>query len=983
MTPERWQQVKEVLATALEMPSAERAAYLDRNCAGDALLRHELDALLLDEEKLSPEFLGDSALAEAAATILPQPANPWIGRRVGAYRVVEQIGAGGMGEVYRAVRADDQYQKETALKLVRTGFNSGFVIARFRNERQILATLDHPNIARLLDGGTTEEEIPYFVMELIEGQPITEYCEGHRLSIPERLALFLQACSAVQYAHQHLIIHRDIKPSNILVTAEGAPKLLDFGIAKILDVETATDLDRTETVFRVLTPAYASPEQIKGEPITTASDVYSLGVVLYELLTGCHPYRGDEITSQELARAVCEVDPEKPSAAVRRTKAQRDGSPSPAPPEVGSAGIAIPNKRLQGDLDNIVLMALRKEPERRYSSVEQFAEDIRRHLQSLPVIARRDTLGYRTAKFIARHRVKVTAGIAIVLTLVAGLAITLREASIARIQRRKAEQRFQDVRALANSLIFDVHDSIADLPGATPARKLIVEKALQYLDGLARESQDDPGLQRELAEAYKRIGDVQGYEFSANLGDNQAALKSYEKALAIRKALWSSDSSEADSLQLAQSYRLVSVTQLFSNNLSDALNNIQQAVVLMESSVELHPPQGDALRELITDYQSAANILAPGSMSSLGDSLAASGYRRKQLEAAQRFANLDPTDEGGQGTLAVAIAEMGDQLWQSGERLSPLQYYSKARPILTGLSEHSHRQARALYLLEQVCVRIATVELSNGDTAQSLRVAREASEIASKLSLSDPADAQASEALADTYVLLTDLESRRGDAASATLHLNKAMSLMEQVMRKNPTDTENLGSQAELYVVAGDLASRSGDNQKALQLYEEAIALLSRVQSENPRNVGARERLAATYNKVGRAQMKLRSFDAAVATLDRARVLADPATAAARQNAQALYTIADSYSLLGEIEAGSGSDATLDKKTRLQHWQSAVSCYQQSLATWAGVKEPGLVSPDLFDALPPALVTRQLTRANAALARLTSAKSSGSATAHP
>ena len=290
MTPEDWQKVKDVLADALQVDPGQRDAFLARSCGGDEAVRHEVELLLEHEGDLSPHFLDEKTFAEAAAKVLPPEDNPWLGRRFGAYKTIEQIGAGGMGEVYRAFRADDEYRKEVALKVVRAGQDSDFIFSRFKNERQILATLDHPNIARLLDGGTTESGTPYLVMELIEGRPIGEYCDAHELSIRDRSALFMQVCAAVQYAHQRLIIHRDIKPGNILVTAQGVPKLLDFGIAKILDVEgQPVQANSTLTMFRLLTPQYASPEQVRGEPITTASDVYSLGVVLYELLTGQSP----------------------------------------------------------------------------------------------------------------------------------------------------------------------------------------------------------------------------------------------------------------------------------------------------------------------------------------------------------------------------------------------------------------------------------------------------------------------------------------------------------------------------------------------------------------------------------------------------------------------------------------------------------------------------------------------------------------------
>jgi serine/threonine protein kinase len=308
MNPERWQQVRDVLDKAIALPDHDRRVFLDSACSSDPELRAEVESLLQSHLAASTEFLNQ--LPEAVKASATEP-SARAGRRVGAYQLLEQIGRGGMGEVYRAVRADGQYAKEVAVKFVRVGLDTLSVIERFRQERQVLASLDHPNIARLLDGGTTDEGVPYLVMELIEGIPIDEYCDSHGLAVAERLGLFLQVCSAVQYAHQHLVIHRDIKPGNILVTTAGTPKLLDFGIAKILDTAAGS-----QTTLNPMTPEYASPEQIRGESVTTSTDVYSLGVVLFELLTGRSPYPKTTQGPHELARAICEIEPPRPSSII-------------------------------------------------------------------------------------------------------------------------------------------------------------------------------------------------------------------------------------------------------------------------------------------------------------------------------------------------------------------------------------------------------------------------------------------------------------------------------------------------------------------------------------------------------------------------------------------------------------------------------------------------------------------------------------------
>ena len=323
MSVQDWQKIKDVFALALEQPGERRADFLREACAGDFALREEVESLL--EAYSQPEPLIERD-AYSAASIFNRDGKGYEGKEVGHYKIIREIGRGGMGSVYLGERADAQYRKFVAIKVVRRGMDSEDIMRRFRNERQILAGLDHPNIARLLDGGTTEDGLPYLVMEYVEGVPVTDYCDRQRLTTNERLELFRRICEAVQHAHQNLVVHRDLKPSNILITPDGTPKLLDFGIAKVLNPElSALSMEHTRTELRVLTPDYASPEQLRGEKLTTATDVYSLGVVLYELLTGHRPYRATNAPPHELTRVVCEQEPTKPSTAVSRVEVIKRG----------------------------------------------------------------------------------------------------------------------------------------------------------------------------------------------------------------------------------------------------------------------------------------------------------------------------------------------------------------------------------------------------------------------------------------------------------------------------------------------------------------------------------------------------------------------------------------------------------------------------------------------------------------------------------
>ncbi|HEY6186653.1 MAG TPA: protein kinase [Pyrinomonadaceae bacterium] len=394
MDPESWKKVEEIFESALQRAPDERSAYLEIACRGDESLRSQVETLIESYERAGSFIEAPALGVDSIPTLVDDAPTGMIGKRIGSYKLVREIGRGGMGSVYLAVRADSEFQKRVAIKLIKRGMDTDFIIRRFRHERQILASLDHSYIARLLDGGTTEDGLPYFVMEYVEGKSIYHYCDVQKLSIPERLKLFRKVCSAVHHAHQNLIIHRDIKPSNILVTAEGIPKLLDFGIAKILNPEIGGHgLDPTSIALRMMTPEYASPEQVRGEPATAASDVYTLGVLLYELLTDHRPYRLRSRAPQELARVICEEEPERPSVAVNQIEVIPNEGTEPieiTPDTVSRARNSTTEqlrRQLSGSLDNIVLKALRKEPHRRYQSVEEFSDDIKRYLEGHPVLA--------------------------------------------------------------------------------------------------------------------------------------------------------------------------------------------------------------------------------------------------------------------------------------------------------------------------------------------------------------------------------------------------------------------------------------------------------------------------------------------------------------------------------------------------------------------------------------------------------------------
>ena len=817
--------MKSALADARLLSGPARAAYLERIGARDPALRAEVECLLSAEGDAGAGFL--ETAAAAAAQRLRQP-NRHVGRRLGRYELLEEIGAGGMGEVYRAVRIDGEYEHQVAIKLVRAGVDAEFVGQRLRTERQILAAFQHPNIARLLDGGTTEDGVPYLVMELIVGEPIDEYCERHPLDIAARLRLFLPVCSAVQYAHQRTVIHRDLKPRNILVTPEGVPKLLDFGIAKILEPgPIPVPAGATVNVGRmILTPEYASPEQLKGEPISAASDVYALGVILYELLTGAKPFRlGDRVTTGGRGlKPVIATEPAKPSTAARR-RGEPGALPERLPGDI--------SRKLRGDLDNIILMALQHEPERRYATVERLAEDIRRHLEHLPVSARRPTLGYRASVFVARHIAAVTAAALIFLALAVGYVATLREAHIANMQRALAQRRFDDVRRLADSLIFDIHDSIRDLPGAAPSRRLLIHTALHYLDGLSREAGDDPGLQRDLAAAYLRLGDLQGEGLSANEGDYPGALDSYRRALALWQAsLRAQPADPAARLNLIQTFgKLSDLTWTLGDSVT-ALSYSLQTVTQSRLLASRHP--NDRRYQILT----AVSALDRGYklFKIRGDSAASLLLMRQATQQLQSLSASDPHDLLTARRLALAEQREAEILAASGDEAAAL---AQDRSALQGLQTLTVAQPqnidfRNLEAFAEFDLADALDQMRRFGEAEHYGKAARAS--FQSLSAADPKVGQYHIGAGRTLIVLAKTALDEGQPARARSLLRASLRELSQAAPTQQASADFQFAQAAAESLLGDvyqtLATHASDSrperlrdwQSAKQWYARAVA---------------------------------------------------------------------------------------------------------------------------------------------------------------
>ena len=822
LTPERWRRVKDVLGDALDLPADRRAAFLDSACSGDDDLRRRVEDLIVAESQ-------SWTLADRGDTPRPSapeagaPPRDAAGRRIGHYEIVREIGRGGMGAVYLARRHDD-FEKVVAIKLVRTGLADFEALRRFLAERQIAARLEHPNIARLLDGGATPEGEPYFVMEYVEGEPLLEWCDAHRSTMEERLDLFERICAAVAFAHRNLVVHRDIKPANVIVTADGTPKLLDFGIAKLLDEEGRT-AGATDTIFRVMTPDYASPEQVRGAPITTATDVYSLGVVLYELLTGRRPYRLQSGRTDELIRVVCETEPERPSTAASRPRPAEPGEEAGAPPSGETA--ASLSRRLRGDLDAIVSMAMRKEPERRYGSVERLAEDVRRHRDGRPVLARRGTLAYRSGKFVRRHRAGLAAAVLVFVALGVGLAATLGEARRARAAEARAQRRFDDVRKLANSLLFEFDDAIRNLPGATPARALLVQRALQYLDDLSRESAGDRGLRRELADAYQRVADVQGNPFHANLGDMKGALESYSKAITLLEPAIAGVPTEDEKSSLATAYLARGGIETSSGNPVAAVLSSRKGLALRGELARNAP--GDGRRQM--DLAQAWQFLA--------FHLDAAGQGDEAVEALNRQAAIlnerrraEPTSRPVRRAVEQNRFLVGSTLARRGRYEEALAAFAESADITAAL--RGEEPANALYLRDigYLETEIGNTRSRTGDVAQALVSYRAAGAAFEELASADPRSVDGRLGVAMSHHNAGEALARLGRADEAAAEWRAARPIYEAILKGAPSNYWVAGLLATLYVQIA--AHEPSGSTAACALSHDAIEIFTRMAGAGP-----------------------------------------------------------------------------------------------------------------------------------------------------
>ena len=817
MSPEQYRRTNRIFQQALELPVHHRSSYVEGACAGDDEVRRQVEAMLRSDTE-GDDFL-DKPPTDSLAKLFEEE-QPSLPKRIGQYEVLREIGRGGMGAVYLASRADDQFRKQVAIKIVLRDRENAQVLERFRRERQILANLDHPNIALLLDGGATPDGVPYLVMEYVEGVAIDEYCDGNRLTTTARLQLFLTVCAAIQHAHQNLIVHRDLKPGNILVKKDGTVKLLDFGIAKLLQSQPNLAMDKTATGMRMLTPEFASPEQVKGEPITTATDIYQLGIVLYHLLTGHHPHNYKSRAA--IITMLATQDPDPPSQAVDRVVEEElfDGQKTVlrSPKQIAEPREGTPEKlkaRLRGDLDAILLKALSRNPAARYGSIEQFAEDIRRHLADQPVRAIGDGARYHLEKFVRRNRKPVAIAAAVLVTLLAALVTVIWQARVASIERAKAERRFQQVRGVANSFLFEVHDALGPMAGTTPARQLLVQKARQYLDTLSQESHGDTVLESELATAYQRLGDLQGNPNVANLGDTSAASVSYRRALDLRRKLAEANPSDAGlQRDLAASYDSLGDLDVTLGQSDSAITHYQKSRAILERLHSLDPANRPIRSLLTNNYQDLMDLLV-----NAGKSVEAIELNTKALAISEALAKEDAGNRAAQQNLAAAYSRAGALLTRLDDPQAGREQLDKALKIQTQLLAETPDDTHVKRDLSLIYEELGRANIARGDSAGAGEWYRKALAFRRETASADPKNAQAARDLGYIEMRMGDALLRARQFPQALENYRRALEVFQGLVQKDSSNVLARRDLGLLFEKLGNLQLAAGNQAAALESY--------------------------------------------------------------------------------------------------------------------------------------------------------------------
>jgi len=826
--------VKEILLEALPLAPPERDAYLDRACAGDPELRREVDSLLAHRDRAA-SILGTEGMAGQIHSLLDGENLPASGpEHIGPYRVLGVLGKGGMGVVYRAEQTAP-LRREVAIKLVRTGFASEQVVARFEAERETLGLMDHPGIARVLDAGTSADGYPYFVMELVEGSPITEYAEKHRLDLDRRLELFLQVCDAVQHAHQKGIIHRDLKPSNILIReVDGRPlaKIIDFGIAKAVQ-GSGPGPELVTLEGQVLgTPQYMSPEQASLLPggIDVRSDVYALGVVLYELLVDARPFDGGDrpaASFTEMRSALLERDPPPPGL---RLEDRGEGAADVAE----RRGSSLPSllRDLRGDLGQVVLKAMERDPARRYPGALEFANDLRRYRDQLPVEAQGPGTVYRMRKFVRRHKLPVTAAAAGLLALLLGAAGTTWQAVRATRLQHRAEVRLQDVQRFAEEVLFGLHDRIQELPGATPAREYLVKTTLEYLDELARDPADAALLREGLSSGYSQLSIVQ-----RDLGQTDSARVSIEKSLVFARDM-------VDAAPWDPRARRMLARRL------NTLAVVVGAQGDLNRSYQLHGEALGIFRGLAHDWPESTSVTEEICNTETRISFAAVrtgraeegvAHARSAVELREDLLAADPQNEKARIGLAYSTAFLGESLAELDRSEEALRAYVRSASLFEevygsspGIPIQQQRMGVVLGAVAGEELELGRLSEAERDAARSLELRRARWEL-------QPENRAASHDLARGHQLLGDIRAKAGDWNGASMSYSRAEERLRDLIAE---DEENVFAKKDLVQLLQDRADVDlgrGDPRSAIARLEESLASNAPLLAMEPRNADHHE----------------------------------------------------------------------------------------------------------------------------------------------
>jgi tetratricopeptide (TPR) repeat protein/predicted Ser/Thr protein kinase len=867
--------IEAIFNEVLALPSGERQALIEIRCGEDALLKSEIYSLLracAEEEALAAVRLREARTD--ARTGLDR-------KRVGAYEIDRLIGRGGMGAVYVAHRADGTFDKQVAIKLIDLPLATDLFRERFRMERQILAGLNHPLIARLLDGGVTCDGEPFLVMEYVDGVPIHRFCEDHRLSVAERLLLFKSVCEAVQFAHQNLVVHRDLKPDNILVMEDGTPRLLDFGTAKLLSPSAdGMGSEFTRQGFQSFTPQYASPEQVLGNPITTASDTYSLGVLLYLLLTDVLPYELKEFTTAEMVRVICEQPPRRPTLP-------------------GSA-----DKRIDADLEAILLKSLRKGPGERYLTAVQFALDVQAYLDGRTVSARRGTMRYRAGKFVRRHRIALFGAALVTTSLTAGVAGIVWQAKVADAERRRAVDTSAEMRQLSNSLLYELDEAIKELPGSSGVQKLLITRVLDHLDRTSKSAAGDRLVQLDLANAYTRLGNIQGNPYDQNLGDTAGALASLDKALVIAQSLAASAARDNEALRA-----LASVEQARSEVLW-GVGKTPEAVESMQAATQAYErlvAERDATPALISEAGAAYGTLGdelgqPGTPS-LGDLAGAIDAYRKDIRLDERALSLDPNFPRARRGLGIVQLKIGNVEIET-DPAQALEDYRLAEERFDALPESKQDGVSTLRIRANVVRKKATAMRELGEYAQAIPLFDQALAIQKQIAAADPKD---NRSLFDVYVDLTqkaydyeyaadpaleaDPQKRRRDLALAIPLLKEAQSIAVQLLKQNPSNEDRKASLADVQVRLGTAETELQTSDDAEKLAATGLVTLRGLAAKHPDSVWMLDFAVAALLTVKPAT--LRDPKLAIVCAEREALLTK------RKQPSALLSVAQAYRSAG------------------------------------------------------------------------------------